>query len=156
MEKLLNWIAEYIIITRRAVNQLKSGKAPRGCGIYAEMLRAGEPAALLWVHTLLCSFGTRGSSRPTGDWALSFRSRKARVIPRSVTTKGGLPSSVPGKIVARILLDEVRQMLLTHQHHEQSGFTPKKSIMDRILAIRVLVTDGMTICLTTWYSERLV
>ena len=29
--------------TRRAVNQLKSGKALEGCGIYAEMLRAEEP-----------------------------------------------------------------------------------------------------------------
>ena len=39
--------------TRRAVNQLKSGKAPGGCGIYDEMLRAGEAAALLWLHTFM-------------------------------------------------------------------------------------------------------
>ena len=37
----------------RAVNQLKSGKAPGGCDIYAEMLKAGEAAALLWLHTLM-------------------------------------------------------------------------------------------------------
>ena len=41
--------------TRRALNQPKSGKASGGCGIYAEMLRAGGAAALLWLHTLLCS-----------------------------------------------------------------------------------------------------
>ena len=41
--------------TRRAVNQLKSGKAPGECDINAEMLRAGGAAALLWLHTLLCS-----------------------------------------------------------------------------------------------------
>ena len=29
-------------------------------------------------------------------------------------------------------------MLLTHQHLEQSGFTPGTSIVDRILALRVL------------------
>ena len=33
-------------------------------------------------------------------------------------------------------------MLLTHQRHEQSGFTPKKSTVDRILALRVL-TDRL-------------
>ena len=39
--------------TRRVVKQLKSGKAPGGCGIYAEMLRTGGAAALLWLHTVV-------------------------------------------------------------------------------------------------------
>ena len=60
------------------------------------------------------------------------------VTPRSVTTKGVTLLSVPGKVLARILLDRVRQRLLTHQRHEQSSFTPKKSTVDRILALRVL------------------
>ena len=46
--------------TRRAANQLKSGKAPGGCCIYAEILRAGRAAALLWLHTLLCSIWNTG------------------------------------------------------------------------------------------------
>ena len=50
--------------------------------------------------------------------------------------------SVPGKVLARILVDRVRQKLLTHQRHEQPGFTPKKSTVDRILALRVL-TDRL-------------
>ena len=37
------------------MNQLKNGKAPGGCGIYADILRAGGAAALLQLHTLLCS-----------------------------------------------------------------------------------------------------
>ena len=41
--------------TRMAVNQLRNGKAPGGCDIYAEMFKAGGAAALLWLHTLLCS-----------------------------------------------------------------------------------------------------
>ena len=39
--------------TRRAVNQLKSGKATGGCGIYDEMLRARGVAALLWLHSIV-------------------------------------------------------------------------------------------------------
>ena len=46
--------------------------------------------------------------------------------------------SVPGKVFARIILDRVHQHLLEHQHPEQSGFTPKRSTIDRILALRVL------------------
>ena len=46
--------------TRRAVNQLKSGKAPGGWGIYAEVLKARGAAALLWLHTLMCSIWNTG------------------------------------------------------------------------------------------------
>ena len=52
--------------TRRAVTQLKNGKAPGSCGIYAEMLKAGGAATLLWLHTLLCSVWSTGVI-PT-DW----------------------------------------------------------------------------------------
>ena len=41
--------------------------------------------------------------------------------------------SVPGKVIARIILDGVRYHLLEHQHPEQSGFTPKRSMIDRSL-----------------------
>ena len=46
--------------------------------------------------------------------------------------------SVPGKVFARIILDRVRHLLLEHQCPEQSGFTPKRSTIDRILALQVL------------------
>ena len=44
-----------------------------------------------------------------------------------------------------------RQKLLTHQRDEQSGFTPKKSTLDRILALRVL-----TECLRDIHTGLLV
>ena len=45
---------------------------------------------------------------------------------------------MPGKVFARIILDRVHHHLLEHQHPEQSGFTPKRSTIDRNLALRVL------------------
>ena len=45
---------------------------------------------------------------------------------------------VRGKVIARIILERVRNHLLDHQHPEQSGFTPKKSTIDCILALCVL------------------
>ena len=47
--------------------------------------------------------------------------------------------SVPGKVLARILLNRIRQHLLDHQRPEQSRFTPLKSTVDRNLALRVLI-----------------
>ena len=46
--------------------------------------------------------------------------------------------SVLGKVFARIIIDGVCHHLLEHQCPEQSGFTPKRSTIDRILALRVL------------------
>ena len=46
--------------------------------------------------------------------------------------------SVPGKVFSRIILDWVRHHLLEHQRPEQPGFTPKRSTIDRILALRIL------------------
>ena len=43
-----------------------------------------------------------------------------------------------GKVFARIILDRVRHHLLEHQRPEQSSFTPKRSMIDCILALRVL------------------
>ena len=43
-----------------------------------------------------------------------------------------------GKVFARIIIDRVRHHLLDHQRPEQSGFTPKRSTIDRILVLRVL------------------
>ena len=45
---------------------------------------------------------------------------------------------MPGKVFARIIIDRLRHRLLEHQRPEQSGFTPKRSTIDRILALRVL------------------
>ncbi len=46
--------------------------------------------------------------------------------------------SVLGKVFAQIIIDRVLHHLLEHLHSEQSGFTPKRSTIDRILALRVL------------------
>ena len=43
--------------------------------------------------------------------------------------------SVPGKFFAQIILARVRHHLLEHQRPEQSGFTPKRSTIDRIFAL---------------------
>ncbi len=43
-----------------------------------------------------------------------------------------------GKVFAWIIIDRVHHHLLEHQRPEQSGFTPTRSTIDRILALRFL------------------
>ena len=47
--------------------------------------------------------------------------------------------SVPGRVIAQIIIhDRIHHHLLEHQHPEQSGFSPKRPTIDRILALRFL------------------
>ena len=62
---------------------------------------------------------------------------------------------MPGKVLTRILLDRVRQKLLTNQRHEQFGFTPTKSTVDRILAfcVRTKLLREFSVCVLAAYVD---
>ena len=125
---------------RKAVEQLKNGKAPGVCGIHAEMLKSGGETTLKWLHILMCSVWSTGVI-PT-DWKMGHIVPiwKGKGDTRDCNNYRGVTLlSVPGKVFARILLNRVRQQLLAHQRPEQSGFTPKRSTVDRILALRLLI-----------------
>ena len=121
------------------MNRLKWGKGPGICGIHAELLKAGGNAAFMALHAVMCSAWNTGII-PT-DW------KRGLVVPLwkgkgvrqdCINYRWVILLSVPGKVFARIILDRVRHHLLEHQHPEQSGFTPKRSKIDRILTLRVL------------------
>jgi hypothetical protein len=126
--------------TRATVKQLKGGKAAGVCGIHAELLKAGGEAMARSFHALLCSVWD--AEVTPADW------KKGIIAPiwkgkgdqlECGNSRGITLLSVPGKAYARILLGRSRYHLLAHQRPEQSGFTPKKSTTDRILALRVLI-----------------
>ena len=70
----------------------------------------------------LCSIWNTGDHPDRLEtWALSFRSEKERVTPRSVTTRRVTLFSLPGKVLARILLDRF--------HHENSAYFRLSSLL---------------------------
>ena len=126
--------------TRVAVGRLKGGKAAGICEIAGEMLKEGGPDAIRALHTVVAAVWQSGII-PT-DW------KRGLVVPiwkgkgdrqDCSNYRGVTLLSVPGKVLAQLLLSRVRGHLLLHQRPEQSGFTPKRSTIDRILALRVLV-----------------
>ena len=126
--------------TQAVVARMKGGKAAGVCGIQAELLKAGGQPILLPLHAVI-SAAWRTGDIPT-DW------KRGLVVPiwkgkgdrqDCNSYRGVTLLSVPGKVFARLLLDRIRSHLLLHQRPEQSGFTPKKSTVDRILALRVLI-----------------
>jgi exonuclease III len=126
--------------TQAAVSRMRGGKAAGICGIQAELLKAGGQSGLLSLHAVV-SAAWRTGVIPT-DW------KRGHVVPiwkgkgdrqDCNSYRGVTLLSVPGKVFARLLLDRIRSHLLLHQRLEQSGFTPKRSTVDRILALRVLI-----------------
>ena len=103
------------------------------------MLKAGSESALKGLHRLLCSVWNSGVI--PSDW------KRGIVVPiwkgkgdiRKCNNYSGVTLlSASGKALAWLVLNRIRPQLLGHQRPEQSGFTPKRSTVDRILALRVL------------------
>ena len=125
---------------KEAVAKLRGGKAAGICNISAELLKAGGEAMIRGLHAVLTAVWHSGTIPP--DW------KKGLVVPiwkgkgdrQDCNNYRGITLlSVPGKVLAHLLLTRIRTHLLKYQRPEQSGFTPGKSTTDRILALRVLV-----------------
>jgi len=124
--------------TQVAINRLKWSKAPGICGIHTELLKAGGNAVLMSLHAVLCSI--RNTDIIPTDWkvGLVVPLWKGKGDRQDCNNYQGVTLlSVPSKGFAQIILDRVHQHLLEHQRPEQSGFTPERSTIDRILALRV-------------------
>ena len=125
--------------TQTAVNRLKWSKAPGICGIHAECPKAGRNAVLMSLHAVLCSAWNTGIIQADWNRSLVVPLWKQKGDPQDDSNDRGVTLlSVLGKVFARIILDRVCHHKLEHQLPEQSGFTPKRSTIDRILALRVL------------------
>ena len=121
------------------MNQLKWGQSPWICGIHAELLQAGGNAVLMLLHAVLCSAWNTGIISTNWKRGLVFPLWKGKDNCQDCNNyRGVTPFSVLGKVFAWIILDGVHHHLLEHQRTEQSGFTPKRMMIDRILALLVL------------------
>ena len=121
------------------VKQLKGDKAPGICGIHAELLKANGNAVLMWLHAVLCFFSNQGIISTNWKRGLVVHLWKGKGDRQDCNNyRGVMLLSLTGKVFSRIILDRVCHHLLKHQCPEQLGFTQKRSVTDRILALRVL------------------
>ena len=99
----------------------------------------GGNAALVSLYAVLCSVWNTGIIPTDCKRGLVVSLWKGKGDRQDCKNyRGVMLLSVLGKVFARIIIDRIHHHLLEHQHPEQSGFTPKRSTIDRILALRVL------------------
>ena len=119
---------------------MKSGRAAGVCGIPPELLSAGGDSVLNDLVAVFQKIWT--TSEIPSDWKKSIivPIYKKKGDPRDCNNHRGVSLlSAGGKLFGRTILNRIRGHLVKHQRPEQSGFTPKKSTVDRILALRILI-----------------
>ena len=60
--------------------------------------------------------------------------------------------SCPGKVFAHVILTRIKPLLLQRRRPEQSGFTPGRSTLDRILALNILQQTRTDFAQSLWVA----
>ncbi|CAH1233043.1 Hypp565 [Branchiostoma lanceolatum] len=122
----------------KAIQKLKAGRAAGADGIAPELLLQGGPAVAHQLQHLFTAIWN--SEAIPADWLLGVILPFWKKGPKDLCSnyRGITLLSVPGKVFANVLLARLRPLLLRKQRREQSGFTPGRSTVDRILALRLL------------------
>ncbi|KAI8482551.1 hypothetical protein Bbelb_396990 [Branchiostoma belcheri] len=101
-------------------------------------MTTGGPAVAQWLHRLITAIWK--SDTIPSDWRhgviLPFWKKGPKDICNNY--RGITLLSVPGKVFAHVILARLRPLLLLKQRPEQSGFTPGRSTVDRVLSLRLL------------------
>ena len=122
------------------VAKLRGGKAAGICNISAELLKAEGETMIRGLHAVLTAVWHSITISPDWKRGLVVPIWKDKGDPQDCNNYREITLlSVPGKVLAHLLLMRVRSHLLKYQRPEQSGFTPGKSTTDRIFVFSVLV-----------------
>ena len=128
--------APSIYHVKEAVAKLRCGKAAGVCNISAELLKA----MIHRLHAVLTAVWHSDTIPPDCKKGLVVPIWKGKGDHQDCNNYHGITLlSVPGRVLAHLLLTRIPTHLLKHQRPEQSWFTPDKSTTDHILALRVLV-----------------
>ncbi|XP_069989710.1 uncharacterized protein [Penaeus vannamei] len=128
----------FLTEVRRAISKLKSGKAVGICGIPVEMLKAGEEAMVRGLYAVMAAIWLSGTITPDLLRGVIIPFWKGKGDRWDCSNHQGITLiSILGKVLAHILLRHIEYHLMRHQRPEQSGFTPGKSTIDRILVPRL-------------------
>ena len=125
---------------KEAVAKMRGGKTAGICNISAELLQAAGEAMIHGLHAVWTAVWHSGTIPPEGKKGLVVPIWKGKGDRQDCNNYRGITLlSVPGKVLAHLLLMRIPTHLLKHQGPEQSRFTPDKSTNDHILALCVLV-----------------
>ncbi|KAG0727408.1 Craniofacial development protein 2 [Chionoecetes opilio] len=144
---------------REAVAKLRGGKAAGVCNISAELLKAGGEAMIRGLHAVLTAVWQSGTIPPDWKRGLVVPIWKGKGDRQDCNNYRGITLlSVPGKVLAHLLLTRIRSHLVKHQRPQQSGFTPvifAESLEVLVMALEALHEEAKALGLeVSWLKTK--
>ena len=122
---------------KRAIDDLRSGKAPGQDGIPAEVYKCGQDAILPMLHLLLLMCWTKGSVPQDMRDANIITLYKNKGERSDCNNYRGISLlSIAGKIFARIILKRLQTLAERVYPESQCGFRGNRSTIDMIFSLR--------------------
>ena len=128
---------------RKAIKNLKNGKAAGNDGIRAELIKYGGETVVRELTKLCNSIWTAG--RVPEEW------KEGIIIP--IPKKGDLRDcnnwrgitllSIPGKVMATVMLNRMRSAIDERLRQEQAGFRPGRSCCEQIFTLRQIIEKSL-------------
>jgi len=128
---------------RKALKNLKTGKAAGADNIPPEVLKEGGPALIDRLHKLLNLVWTSGEL--PADWkkGLLVKLPKSGDLSQCKRWRGITLLSIPSKVLTRIMLDRMKDALDSKLRDEQAGFRRERSCTDQIATLRIIVEQTL-------------
>ena len=128
---------------RRAICQMKNGKAAGPDDIPAEALKADLEASVAMLHPLFERIWEE-EDIPT-DWKEGhlIKLPKKGDLSNCNNYRGITLLSVPGKVFNRVILNRLKNILDPQLREEQAGFRQNRSCTDQIATLRIIVEQSL-------------
>jgi hypothetical protein len=123
---------------RKAINQMKSRKAPGTDEVTIDILKAGGEPVIRWLFNLFTDVWK--NEQMVKEWSVAtliklYKNKGDKKICDNY--RGIALLNTTSKIFSRIILNRI-QDLVDHQLHEiQSGFRPNRSTIDQIFTLKM-------------------
>ena len=128
---------------QRSISKMKSGHAAGICGISAELLKAGGECVanrLTEVIHQAWECGTAPDDWKKGIILPFYKNKGARSECKNY--RGITLLSIPGKVYAHTVRSRAKKHLQMIRRWEQSGFTPRRSTIDRIATLKLTLGNS--------------
>ena len=128
---------------RKAIQQLKSGKATGPDNIPAEALKADVGIMVSLLHPLFKRIW--GDEEIPSDWkeGLINKLPKKGDLGNCNNYRGITLLSVPGKVLNRVILDRMKDAVDHQLRDEQAGFRKNRSCVDQIATLRIIIEQSL-------------
>ena len=128
---------------RKAIASLKCGKAAGPDEIPAEVLKADIDTSVNILHKLFCTIWEQEDIPTEWKEGILVTLPKKGNLSECNNYRGIMLLSVPGKVLNRIILERMKDVIDPHLRDQQAGFRRNRSCTDQIASLRIIIEQSL-------------